>query len=633
MLLFIIMDINYYKKFNNDLKNFNDKQLINHYNRYGKNENRITCKKDFYKKFNYFDCVYYKNKYDDLKNFTDIELEYHFYHYGNKDNRICCEKIEKLDILFYKNFHSDLQNLDNTQLKNHYINYGINENRYINKIDYFINEKCKFLSNFEVNFRNKFETWEKYLLNREECDNYYNNYNTNLLKDYYDYDYYNIIEKKNRLDMNTNIKSIIKTNEILYNNLNNNKFLFKDLIDNNFYEVFNITYSDTTIIFYCRIDDPFFLIQNWIYSDFFYYGNIKTRKLIQITHSTAGNDFIFNFIPDMIYNINYNYKIENKKYLLFGFLNNVGHHLWQEITGLINFLNNKENYNKIDGIIIGNYDYFNIKKLLNEKYNFKIINNINLYENNINLNFYPLFLRSFYIDHKYTISFFNNLLNIDINLVENIIQSDLHVSNELLYEQSLLKFPEKKNIELLTIVLDIRTNSRKLISIKDFYIYFINQLYDSYSNKYKIKIIFTGRFLTRLNDINLDNDNEYLEQTNIVNDIIKSINSENILFYNLIGKEFFYIIKHSINSDIFIGTGGTSYISLINWIYNKKGLYFFNSKLIKLYSEIQFVVLNNYNAYFTPKEYIIDKDNYDFDIHYDLFFNYFIKMFDLIINY
>jgi hypothetical protein len=468
-------------------------------------------------------------------------------------------------------------------------------------MEHFISENCYFLNHFESNS----EKWSIYKLHFHISIDYYKLKNNYLLEDSY---------KHNENINIQNIDSIIKTNEILYDNLNEEIFYFEDIIDKKKYNVFNINYSDNTIIFYCRKEDPFFFIQNWIYKDFFYYGNLNKKILIQLTHSTAGNETIFYFIPPMIYNINYNYVINNKKYLLFGFINNVGHHVWQEISGLINFLKYKENHNKIDGIIIGNYDYFNIKKILKEKFNFKIIEDYNLY-NNIILDFYPVFLRTFFFNYEELIPFFNDLINFQNERIED--------------KDELMHFSYEK--DLITFVLDIRTNSRILIFIENFYVFLIQHIYGIYSIKYKIKIIFTGRFLTKLNNIDLNNDIDYKKQINIVNDIITRLDNNDILFENLIGKDFFYIIQKTINSNIFIATGGTSYVNLINWIYNKKCIFFFNTNLYKLYTNIQFEVIKNNNAFFTPIE-CIKNINADFQIDYILFLDYFLRIFDSAMN-
>ena len=78
------MDCKIYRKFNSDLKNFTDLELIEHFNNYGKNENRINnletlLKNNIYSQYLiYFDIAYYKEHNKDLKleNDSDYIIDY-----------------------------------------------------------------------------------------------------------------------------------------------------------------------------------------------------------------------------------------------------------------------------------------------------------------------------------------------------------------------------------------------------------------------------------------------------------------------------------------------------------------------------------------------------------------------------
>lgn len=113
--------------------------------------------------------------------------------------------------------------------------------------------------------------------------------------------------------------------------------------------------------------------------EIYYIGYIKSRILFQMNHSTSGADMRLPFIEKKLNNIvlsskiNTNISIKTKQFLFFGFCGNVGHHLFNEVSGLLIFLNNPDNFSKIHGICIGPYDFFNIEDILANKYKFNII--------------------------------------------------------------------------------------------------------------------------------------------------------------------------------------------------------------------------------------------------------------------
>ena len=83
------MDCKIYREFNSDLKNHTDLELENHFNVYGKNENRIynleTLKK--HPSLQHFDLDYYKENNLDLKFESDDEYLIDFVKYRTGDNR------------------------------------------------------------------------------------------------------------------------------------------------------------------------------------------------------------------------------------------------------------------------------------------------------------------------------------------------------------------------------------------------------------------------------------------------------------------------------------------------------------------------------------------------------------------
>jgi hypothetical protein len=341
--------------------------------------------------------------------------------------------------------------------------------------------------------------------------------------------------------------------------------------------------------------------------DFFYIGYIKEKKLIEISHSTAGHEYYLSSLLHAIkspFKINNNLNIYNRKYLYICFNSNVGHHLWNEISGLYYYLLNPEIHNKIEGIMIGPYDFFNLKKILNEKYNFKIEIYQNYHDYNINnLNYsvdiFPCFLNNYYIDKTYI----KNIFNINNN---------------------------EKDKSTIEITIDIRTNRRILINQHIFYKNLINELINDFKD-YNIKINFCGRFENNYLKIKKNNDPEYIEQINIVYYIIKNINkNDKIIIKNLIGFDIIDIFNEIFNSNICIFTAGTCSSNLLNWSFGKKVITIGPSEIFD-WEYMQYDVLQNYELSFIPKDYIIESNglqgtfNIDFNKSYQFIKNEIIK--------
>jgi|688.fasta_scaffold82482_3 hypothetical protein len=401
-----------------------------------------------------------------------------------------------------------------------------------------------------------------------------------------------------------NANYILKTNEIIYNNIktNKNKWYFYDFLRKKNYCVYNIIfqYNKETeaplIIFIINKNNPTIIIQNAGYTEIFYIGYIKEKILIQISHSTSGCHtqlpFIENILP-YITNVSYsNEQLSYKQFIFIGFNINVGHHLWNELSGLNIFLQNPHLFNKINGICIGPYDFFNIENYLKNNYNFKIIK----YDNGSNicqLSIFPIFLNSFILD-KNIPQIFNKILN---------------------YKNT------EKPIDTLQIGIDIRTAYRNLLNMSTLYTTIINYIYNKYNTKYKIIIHFLGRFQTNVNNININDDKEYLDQNDIVNNIINLINNNNIIYNNLIGKHFSVIFNETMHTDFNICIGGTSISNLMNWIYtDKKIICLCNKRFYTLINEIQYDCLQNYNVFLPPIESVIDDNNENFYIDETIFF-------------
>jgi len=438
--------------------------------------------------------------------------------------------------------------------------------------------------------RNLKNNWKLFKSTIENSNVFFNNYITNE----------ELTESRNYFDSiktpsvaSTNTSYILKTNEIIYNNIKNDdkKWYFYDFLRNKKFEVYNIIFiTDCIVIFIINRENPRFIVQNFAYLEIYYIGYIRKRALIQINHSTSGADLQLSIIEKYIplitnCSLSSNNCLLYKQFIFFGFIGNIGHHLFNEVSGLNIFLQQNANiFDKIDGICIGPYDHFNMEDYLKKNYNFKIIK----YNNNYiqSLNIFPIFLNSFILD-KNIPEIFNKI--IDYNGFS-------------------------KQLDTLEIALDIRTCSRVLINIIPLYVNIINGIYEKYNSKYKIKIYFLGRFSTNVTTINPCDDKEFIQQNNTVLKILNNVNNNDIIFDNLIGKHFSLIFNKIMTTDCNICVAGSSISNLINWIYKKKTIALCCKSFYTLVQDIQYDCLQNYDVILPPIEYVKDSDNCNFYI-------------------
>jgi len=443
-------------------------------------------------------------------------------------------------------------------------------------------------------------------------------------------EYYNISNKNNIKEIELNLPNsqlpvtqyITSTNKLLYSMMDDNKIEFLNVVDYKFYNVYNVLFNyldNAIILYYCNENDPFIVVPvpEVMEINFIFYLNKKEIILLD----PYAKDKSYRYFNDIINTITWGYNNQNlispvnyyKKYLFFGFNMNVGHYLWNEVSGLYYFLENKNYHDKIDGIIIGPYDAFNIECFLKEKYNFNILKFSDLFGEcrhwhfkNLT-NIFPIFLNSFYID--------KNVKNI-INQTYNIITKD-NINSEII------------NNNILEITIEIRTHRRFLINQDIFYVELIKKLLEDYK-QYIIKINITGFFQT--NSITLENgiidfdkNKGFTDQNEIANKIIQNFNGYgNIIFKNLIGNSFYNILEDVIRSKIFIGVIGTSSINLLNMIYNVKLIYF-GPKEAYCFQHNQIDVLNNYDGIYCPIEITTTNNGRQepFEINFDLYYDFF----------
>jgi hypothetical protein len=411
----------------------------------------------------------------------------------------------------------------------------------------------------------------------------------------------------------TNTSYIYHTNETIYNNIKSQDgvWKFRCFFDGRLYNVYNVIFIENDIvIFLFDIENPKFIVQCFAYMEIYYIGYIKSKRIIQINHSTSGSDMRLNSIEKYLKKIENFSKIDvssklTKQFLFFGFCGNVGHHLFNEVSGLIIFLNNPKNFSKINGICIGPYDVFNIKDFLKNNYNFNIISlNNNAF---LNMKILPIFLNSFILDKNTVVPFFNKILSVD--KIANVI-SNKTTNNEM---------------KLLTVVVDIRTVSRILENIVYIYANIIKLVYHKYCKKYVINIIFIGRFKTNVYNFDKLTDKECNEQINVMNSIINTVNIKDVLYTNLIGEHILFIMNCIKDFNFSICIGGTCISNLMNWIYRKKTIALCNKSFYVLVQDMQYDCLQNYEAVIPPIDCVTDTSNGNFIINYIRFYPFLLK--------
>ena len=174
-------DPEYYKNNNNDLKNLNKYQLLEHFINHGfkedrkyyenkKNEtinkidNLINYKYDSNKDLYVFDVETYKKYNKDLKDLLDQELINHFINFGEKEKRIFCDPIKEFDYVYYLKNNPDIKinnisYLDiNLYAWKHYLYHGYFEGKTYNvnhKNTYKINNVTTVPTNNNVPINQK----------------------------------------------------------------------------------------------------------------------------------------------------------------------------------------------------------------------------------------------------------------------------------------------------------------------------------------------------------------------------------------------------------------------------------------------------------------------------------------------
>ena len=137
-------DITYYKNCNKDLYKMTDDELLEHYNKIGKNEDRIINEKAFKDKYPYFDIKLYRENNKSVMHLSDNELRYYYareyIENKNKLSNIIQKKYTNSSKYKKQNYNINFYKSKNDELEEQYIsinNYIIDDIEFQNKYPNF----------------------------------------------------------------------------------------------------------------------------------------------------------------------------------------------------------------------------------------------------------------------------------------------------------------------------------------------------------------------------------------------------------------------------------------------------------------------------------------------------------------
>ena len=417
-------------------------------------------------------------------------------------------------------------------------------------------------------------------------------FNHDYLKKHLDHEYTVEVEhfKVDMGGLNTNLNEVNLTAQVIYDSLLKTEKGFLCINDNKYYSPFLIMVcyiTDSPFIYYvCKKEEPFIIIQLTVYATFHWYYEVKTGQFLR-NEARSGEEHYNGGLQDQLKKVlkQLNTKspsplnsitIKNK-YFYFGFNMNIGHHLWNEVSGLLYLINNEDLLKNISKIMIGPYDFFNIENILKNK-------NITTEKWNgqrqqwaplQNVDHIPIKPHGMYIPNDVT-----KLFNIPVN---------------------------EKNKNEIILTIDIRGYRRALDNQGKWYSYLINKVHKTFPDK-KIKLNICGHFISFHNDAK-PNMTEIKQQQDIVAKIIYNLYRDiDIQINNLIGSNILNCFEESSNSDLCLATLGTSISNLSNWIFKNK-IIVYGPTACYTWNSIQNDIMNNKEGIFLPIEFIISEPN------------------------
>jgi len=345
------LDIEFYFKAYVDLQKLSKNELIKHWIKYGFKENRLPSKKIFCEKYPNFNLDKYKYENINLNNHLVNDEQYYVHYHENI-----------LDVDFYKTLYKDLNHLNKFELKKHWNQHGCYENRSPNLIEH--NLKTNSLD-FKQDIKNQNLESNNSKSNNLENKNLENkNLENNNLEN----------NKSNNLENNksSNLESKnLENNNLENQNLENNNLENQNLENN---KNSNLESNNENIL-----DIKFY---QDIYPDLSHLNENELKKH-WILHG-----FYENRSPNLK---EYNFKMENTN------LENNNNIIAFDIKdNYLKELLGDEVYNKLVNLrkLIFKID-INLKKINKNNqnlkyniYNYKIIDNVNIFKSNKVIDYY-----------------------------------------------------------------------------------------------------------------------------------------------------------------------------------------------------------------------------------------------------
>lgn len=360
---------------------------------------------------------------------------------------------------------------------------------------------------------------------------------------------------------------------------------FIDPRDNEKYPVFHVDIirDDLVYIFWCRHEDPFFLIQEDLYGELGGIGFQSSRSFLHINHSDV-------LRPDSILFTMPGHPRPQRSYsrdllwLPFGIGLNVGHHIWNQVSGLYYLLHDPVLMDRLPPIVV-NHDMFGVIPIIREQ--FPHVSIMSQAEISPDIAWFPCRLNHYYIPREIITWFVGN-------------DEPLHVPRIITLTFSIRsRFVERRILNMASMVIRVMTDLMEHYHCFDFL------------------VNITGDFIVECHGdcYKLERDDS---QHDIFNDIQAHFEKDypRIRFRSFINCPLRSTLIALKNTDLGIGGTGTHVANLLNWIYRIPYLTI-GTNATKMWGLIQYGALRNYDGTWAPGHVIDEHGNNNVEVHLD----------------
>lgn len=602
------IDTDFYRSYYQDLSDLSPEVAIYHYENYGKHENRIINKIQlFYKTYPEFDVDFYKNYYQDLTHLSNEVILYHYDNYGKHENRLINKKqhfiqsYPDFDVDFYKTTNRDLYNMTNEELFIHYDTFGKNEQlRFLNGKEIREEDFCtKYFENLSHHHLNVFNLLKHITIinslpfnNIKNCLSSIKHYNKNDKIN--NFNLQNLYLSWFNNSMNNRQISIVSpiTNKIIYTN---KYFIVTNPPDEDTkYSVCNYYFENEKIILGLGLGTGNHPQEACI----LYVYVIGNNNVLYDWHCYSFEKFKNNFIKRVLYifysKVKYtNFdEIDNKITTIYGFMNNMGHMLFNDYTGLY-LLDYHNVTTKIEEVIFGPYDVYNIKEYFKQ-------NNI------CTTDLEKIELKNYCIGKGLLFKYNHNYIldNTITFLKNNLIKS---FPNDYESEKSSIENIKTNYYPIINITLrkgDFEMNNQANV---------ISSLIKIILKKYPNAFFYLDGFVKNNSDydstlginFNQNINNIRVSYLKLVEEIQNNINTNNCL--SLINKNILHVVSHLSNCNYAIYILGSAACNG-GWVCKIPGVQF-GRPSIKIYKEMDEKIReNNPNIIYFDNENFISYD-------------------------